>query len=683
MPEPIKAAAPPPPPQASASTAAPVSLLLSNPYSNNAAGVFPSSWNRQFDSKDGRDGYQRMLYAVTDLTPAEATKIQKAMWLAGYYPGEDVRARRQPRWGTFSESDRLAWQKFVEDVVVYQGYTNDPATGALVKSGRTNRTADELLNERIQQFAGVHQQALAEGAGSIEDSFIKTIDPATVAVNVRAQAQQLLGRDLNPGEVDAIVPFIVAADTANKTSAAQLQVDYHRRGLMAQAGYAEDGTGGMAMPSVVTDISGGGSGITLANALSERFAVNITKGQVTPAQNQGGDPKFESGLAFTFTGNQAQMDALRKYLDGQNVNGQLVEKIDVTNPVIPEVKTTREVPGTDLRKQAEDEARAELQNQALTPEGMTGGQIAALTGPNTRENQAARDLYNEQLHVTTDSKYAEKLGVKTFQVKQGNQTMPPGLVLLPGTKTVYVPADEAARVSQPAAATTITDTTPARPDPSKVETVTVHFREGAGMPALDNLGFGSRADQYRKFLDAINQPGNATATGIPFNMGPVTYQAVAGELGIKGDDKSADASTRVARRYAERLFNKYGDWDKVTMAWSSGESAVDSWIRQGRDLSKDVQDETKRRLDGVRLAMSGGTLAAPIDAQFDQMYGGQTATGAVSGGNIVTMPGYDPAAQAQLMLEDQHSAEAQGYGAADAFSKFASLMAGPVRGLGD
>lgn len=59
------------------------------------------------------------------------------------------------------------------------------------------------------------------------------------------------------------------------------------------------------------------------------------------------------------------------------------------------------------------------------------------------------------------------------------------------------------------------------------------------------------------------------------------YPAWAKEAGVSPTDWSAAAQDRVARHRMSKLYNKYGSWDLVAMAWFAGEGTANKAVRNG------------------------------------------------------------------------------------------------------
>lgn len=683
-------------------------LRLRSPYSDQSHGALPGHWGEEVDAAEFQ-------YAPWKMSTAEVERLQKAMWLAGYYGEESIRQQTPPRWGTFTKDDQVAWQQYLADVALYQGI--DPETGEKVpgSADKPVKTADELLSERMAQFKTVHEQAAAQGAGYIEPEVVKTTDPAYIAEIARSTAKELLGRDISNDEINAVVGKISGEEVGVVTGqAAQRQAAQadQIRWKAGQGSTAGEKITDYATPPVVT---GGpaGSAQQLANGLSSQFGVVMSRGYLNPSQS-GGNPDAESGLSYTFTGNPREMEALRQYLESQNGDGKLVEKFEGNVPKPPvgadgKVKSAAAA-AEDARKQAyEGEIRAKSHGNQVTDETVTKQKQRikelAQASPSflrdlSPEDKAQIKAYNEnpdafmsdhgpqiprdQAEQTARMKgeeaYLQALGVKEGEFAWATEASaaPAGMVPMPGSTMVYVKPEVAQRLNE-------LSSKPAQQGGADgTATFTVKFREGAGMPDVAAVGFGAEGSNSVKFLQSVagfrgtNGPDAQwdQADGLKgrYGMSERIYRAKASGLGIDSSDTSAEAQDRVARSEVERLYAKYGDWHAVAHAWLKGETEVDNWHASNRPVEE--LGATRGQIDALVKGMTGATVPT-IDDRFSDVWGTNgEKMGAVAGGGVIVQQDYDVQSRAKQELERQHAGEAAGYGTADAFLQFQQMIGG-------
>jgi hypothetical protein len=226
--------------------------------------------------------------------------------------------------------------------------------------------------------------------------------------------------------------------------------------------------------------------------------------------------------------------------------------------------------------------------------------------------------------------------------------------------------------------------------------VTVQFREGALAPALDNFApNGTPVSETGAFLKALQDPSlgrerylqNTTHTdrgygqhgdytyrkGPPQHIGAYNiryqdYARIAPTLGIPPQNMSPLAQDRVARKLAEDLYAKYGDWEVVAVAWKWGETAVvsdsEGWYRNS---VKEVMD----RMIVDRNTPTANWQLSDYEKIWNQTTG---AGGELQAGGMSMVEGYSESGEALRTLQKHQAVEKQAWGAMEGFGTMARIM---------
>lgn len=293
-------------------------VRVRSPYSDQSGGALPAWFTEEMTLGE-------MLDAGKRLSTGEIARLQKALYLAGYYRGtsDSNPLGRPPRWGYWDGDTKQAYQSLIgEQMGEYEG------VGSGYMPAGTTRTLDELLGERMAYYAEDAKKAAAVGAGDLGTKVISTVDPATVEAAARSHARDFLGRDLTPGEVQSVVSVVTSQDYQAKLAAANASRDAEL-GAIGRMEMAGGEAGRYMMPTtVVAGPPDGtpGNASTVANGIAGAFGGIVERGWSGPGQNGQGDPR---GLEFTLAVNGQSIEQLQAWLTAQTGDGKLIESFEV------------------------------------------------------------------------------------------------------------------------------------------------------------------------------------------------------------------------------------------------------------------------------------------------------------------------------------------------------------------
>lgn len=341
-----------------------VPVRVRSPHSDQSGGAIPS-WLGGGDESD----VSTLLNDVGRMSTGEIVKLQRALYLAGYYRGRgDSPLGQPPRWGYWEPgSDGKAYQSLIGEAV---GTFDDPVSGKAGYSGST-KSLDELLAERIAYHREDALKQASVGAGDLGTEVISTVDPATVEMAARAHAKDFLGRDLSPGEVQGIVATVTSQDFQAQLAKANAS-QASRLGVLGQMEMSGSDAGRYSMPTMVTKgppDGTPGNGTTVANGIAGAFGGIVTQGWVGPGQNGQGD---SSGLSFTLAVTSENAQALQEWLQAQTGDGKLIERFEVDGKAVDQASMDAE---------AEAKAKAtEQQGKDAIAANEAGAQAAKYLG---------------------------------------------------------------------------------------------------------------------------------------------------------------------------------------------------------------------------------------------------------------------------------------------------------------
>lgn len=357
-------------------------VRVRSPYSDQSGGALPAWFTEEMTLGE-------MLDAGKRLSTGEIARLQKALYLAGYYRGtsDSNPLGRPPRWGYWDGDTKQAYQSLIgEQMGEYEG------VGSGYMPAGTTRTLDELLGERMAYYAEDAKKAAAVGAGDLGTEVITTVDPATIEMAARSHAKQFLGRDLSPGEVQGIVATVSSQDFQAQVAKAQAKQGA-QLGALGSVSMSGEDAGRFMMPTTVTKgppDGSAGNATTVANGIAGAFGGMVTQGWVGPGQNGVGDP---NGLEFTIAVNGQSAEMLQEWLKAQTGDGKLVEGYEVDG---------KRVDQAGLDQEAADQEAAPAREAAAESRLSEGSKALGVTSDASLDEILKGHGINYESAVSTD-----------------------------------------------------------------------------------------------------------------------------------------------------------------------------------------------------------------------------------------------------------------------------------------
>lgn len=259
--------------------------------------------------------------------------LKKQMYLAGYYGADALANGTVPQMGRATTEDVEAWQELIQNVAMYSA--NDPENAPSI---------EEMLDARIQG----NQDLIATGAlpGSGGYTGMEYLAPETVTLTDKAairqiatgQAKDLLGRELNPDEMEAVAAVVSSQEYAHEMSRAQ-QAQMVKRSAYAQRDAVQAQMRQNAMGTLPTEDTSFQDPVTLqgettvkyGTALANKLGVQVmgngtteTGEELVAIDGAGPPTKVKKyGTTMRFAGNSDRLQALAEWMHSRGIASEI------------------------------------------------------------------------------------------------------------------------------------------------------------------------------------------------------------------------------------------------------------------------------------------------------------------------------------------------------------------------